>query len=67
MFLARITTGEPTTSDETSRVEWWTPEMVSQHMDAAYSVRILDALRPDGPAVRAHDGISVLTGIAALP
>jgi 8-oxo-dGTP diphosphatase len=67
IFLARITTGEPTTSDETSRVEWWTPEMVSQHMDAAYAVRILDALRPDGPAVRAHDGISVLAGIAALP
>jgi ADP-ribose pyrophosphatase YjhB (NUDIX family) len=67
MFLARITAGEPTTSDETSRVEWWTPEMVSERMDAAYAVRILDALRPDGPAVRAHDGISILTGIAALP
>jgi hypothetical protein len=34
-------------------------------MDPAYAVRILDALRPDGPAVRAHDGVSVLTGLDA--
>jgi ADP-ribose pyrophosphatase YjhB (NUDIX family) len=67
MFLARIKAGEPTTSDETSRVEWWTAEMVSEHMDDAYAVRILDALRPDGPAVRAHDGVSILTEVAALP
>jgi 8-oxo-dGTP diphosphatase len=67
IFLARITDGEPTTSDETTEVEWWTPEIVTERMDPAYAVRILDALRPDGPAVRAHDGISVLAGIAALP
>jgi 8-oxo-dGTP diphosphatase len=67
VFLARIRAGEIATSDETSRVEWWTPEMVSERMDAAYAVRILDALRPDGPAVRAHDGTSVLADLAALP
>jgi 8-oxo-dGTP diphosphatase len=67
MFLARITGGEPGTSDETSAVEWWTPEMVSERMDAAYAIRILDALQPDGPAVRAHDGVTVLTAISALP
>jgi 8-oxo-dGTP diphosphatase len=67
MFTARIADGTPTISDETSRVEWWTPEMVSSHMNAAYAVRILDALRQDGPAVRAHDGVSVLAGFASLP
>jgi 8-oxo-dGTP diphosphatase len=67
MFLARIASGSPTTTDETTRVEWWTPEIVNDRMDWAYAVRILDALRPDGPAVRAHDGVSVLTGVAALP
>lgn len=67
VFLARIRAGEPATSDETSRVEWWTPEMISERMDPAYSVRILDALRQDGPAVRAHDGTSILTDLAALP
>jgi 8-oxo-dGTP diphosphatase len=67
VFLARIRAGEIATSDETSRVEWWTPEMVSERMDAANAVRILDALRPDGQAVRAHDGTSVLADLAALP
>lgn len=67
VFLARIRDGEATTSDETSRIEWWTPAMVRERMDAAYAVRILDALGPDGPAVRAHDGVSILTNLAALP
>jgi 8-oxo-dGTP diphosphatase len=67
MFLARVASGRPTTGDETSRVEWWTAEMVNERMDAAYAVRILDALKPDGPAVRAHDGTVVLTDLAALP
>lgn len=67
MFLARITTGTPTVSDETSQVQWWTPEMVTERMDAAYAVRILDALRSDGPAVRAHDGVSILAEVTALP
>ncbi|GIJ52340.1 NUDIX hydrolase [Virgisporangium aliadipatigenens] len=67
MFTARITGGTPTVSDETSQVEWWTAEMVSSRMDAAYAVRILDALRQDGPAVRAHDGVSVLADLTSLP
>jgi hypothetical protein len=36
-------------------------------MDVAYAVRIPDALRHDGPAVRAHDGVALLTDLAALP
>ena len=67
MFLARITAGKLATSDETSRIEWWTREMVGERMDPAYAVRILDALRHDGPAVRAHDGRTILTELAALP
>jgi 8-oxo-dGTP diphosphatase len=67
MFRAQVTGGTIATSDETSRVEWWTPELVAERMDPAYAVRVLDALREDGPAVRAHDGVSLLTGIPALP
>ncbi len=67
MFLARVTGGRISTSDETSQVEWWTPEAISERMDPAFAVRVLDALRQDGPAVRAHDGVDVLAGIAALP
>jgi ADP-ribose pyrophosphatase YjhB (NUDIX family) len=67
VFYARIREGQPATSDEASRVEWWAPETVKARMDPAYAVRVLDALRQDGPAVRAHDGVSLLTGLAALP
>jgi 8-oxo-dGTP diphosphatase len=67
VFLARISSGALTTSDETSRVEWWTAEMVEDRMEPAYAIRIIDALRQDGPAVRAHDGTVVLGGLAALP
>jgi hypothetical protein len=31
-------------------------------MDEAYAVRLLDALHPGAPAVRAHDGIALLAG-----
>lgn len=67
MFLARIASGEPVATDEAAEVEWWTPEMVGERMDAAYAVRVLDALQPDGPAVRAHDGFAVLSEVANLP
>ncbi|MBO0880950.1 MAG: NUDIX hydrolase, partial [Mycobacterium sp.] len=67
IFLARVTEGTPTPTEEARSVEWWTPQMVHERMDPAYAVRILDALGPDGPAVRAHDGVTVLTDIDALP
>src|SRR3954447_23682184 len=55
MFRARVVGGTLRTSDETDRVEWWTPEDVAQGMDPAYAVRVLDALRENAdPAVRTH-------------
>jgi ADP-ribose pyrophosphatase YjhB (NUDIX family) len=67
MFRAHVVGGNISTSDETSHVEWWTPDMVLDRMDSAYAVRVLDALREDGPAVRAHDGVSLLAEMPALP
>jgi len=67
ILRAEVTGGTLSTSDETSQVDWWTPETVTERMDPAYAVRVLDALREDGPAVRAHDGVALLTGVAALP
>jgi ADP-ribose pyrophosphatase YjhB (NUDIX family) len=67
MFRARVTGGQADVSDEASNVEWWTPELIAEHMAPTYAVRMLDALRGDGPAVRAHDGVSLLSGIARLP
>lgn len=67
VFRARVIDGHTTTSDETERIEWWPPDAVRERMDPAYAVRILDAMQEDqGPAVRAHDGVDVLTDIDAL-
>jgi 8-oxo-dGTP diphosphatase len=67
VFRAKPTGGTTSTSAETRKVEWWEPSVVAERMDPAYAVRVLDALRDDGPAVRAHDGLKLLTGVAALP
>jgi hypothetical protein len=67
LFRARVVGGSATTSSETSRVEWWTLEQVTARMETAYAVRILDGLRDDASAVRAHDGVSLLTEFPQLP
>jgi 8-oxo-dGTP diphosphatase len=61
MFRARVTGGVLNTSDETVRVEWWSPDDVARGMDPAYAVRVLDALRENAdPAVRTHDGVHLI-------
>jgi hypothetical protein len=67
MFVAEVVSGKLRTTDETSQVEWWEHETIKDRMDPAFAVRLLDALRHDGPAVRAHDGVSLLPSMAALP
>lgn len=61
VFRCRITGGRAHTSDETSQLRWMTPEEIIANMDEAYAVRMLDALTVGQPAVRAHDGRSLLT------
>ena len=62
VFRARVVDGRATISDETDRIEWWPPDAVRERMDPAYAVRMLDALHDgEGPAVRAHNGVDVLT------
>ena len=61
MFRAYVVGGKIGTSDESRRVEWWTPEEVARGMDPAYAVRVLDALRENAdPAVRTHDGVHLI-------
>lgn len=60
VFRCRPIGGEPTTTDESRRVDWLTPDQVREHMDPAYAVRVLDALT-DEPASRAHDGVQLVT------
>jgi ADP-ribose pyrophosphatase YjhB (NUDIX family) len=67
VFRARVAGGQLRTTEETTRAEWWTRELITSRMDEAYAVRVLDALDEAEPAVRAHDGVSVLHGTPALP
>ncbi|OHV49313.1 NUDIX hydrolase [Pseudofrankia sp. BMG5.36] len=60
VFRCRITGGAARTSDETSAVRWMSPTEVENHMDQAYAVRLLDALRDGPPAIRSHDGRSLI-------
>jgi 8-oxo-dGTP diphosphatase len=67
VFRAHITAGSPRpATDETTRLEWLTPDQVTERCDEAYAVRVLDALRDSNPPVRAHDGVNLLHDLAAL-
>ncbi len=59
VFRCRVIAGEPDISDEVRECRWLTADQISELLDEAYAVRLLDALH-DGPAhVRAHDGIAL--------
>jgi 8-oxo-dGTP diphosphatase len=60
VFRCRIIGGEPHATNEVEEVEWLTPEEVQERMHEAYATRLLDALDSGRPAVRAHDGLSLL-------
>jgi 8-oxo-dGTP pyrophosphatase MutT (NUDIX family) len=46
-FRARPIGGTPTTSDESTAVDWWTPDQIAAQMPPTTAVRVLDALRDD--------------------
>ncbi|MBB4947666.1 ADP-ribose pyrophosphatase YjhB (NUDIX family) [Kitasatospora gansuensis] len=48
--------GSEQLSEESTAVEWLTPEEASAHMGEVFAVRITDALQDDAPHVRSHDG-----------
>ncbi|MEU4127818.1 NUDIX hydrolase [Streptomyces wuyuanensis] len=62
VFRCTPSGGTERTSDESTAVEWLTPEEVAERMPAVYAVRLLDALDGEGsPHVRSHDGCQLLT------
>jgi hypothetical protein len=55
-FPCKPSGGTERTSDESTAVDWLTPEEVAERMSEVYAIRLLDALDSDGPYVRNHDG-----------
>jgi 8-oxo-dGTP diphosphatase len=60
VFRCRVVSGQPHASPEATEIRWLSPPEVADLMSEAYAVRLLDALRADGPAIRAHDGLMIL-------
>ncbi|MFB7288338.1 NUDIX hydrolase [Actinacidiphila glaucinigra] len=56
VFRCKPSGGTERTSDESTAVDWLTPEEVAERMSEVYAVRLLDALDSAGPHVRSHDG-----------
>jgi 8-oxo-dGTP diphosphatase len=59
VFRCTIASGELSQTDEAREVAWLTAEEIKDRMDEAYAVRMLDALLPPPPAMRAHNGITL--------
>jgi 8-oxo-dGTP diphosphatase len=59
-FRCHAIAGSEHTTPEAKRVEWLTIDAARQLMPEARLVRVLDALRTDGPFVREHDGTDLL-------
>jgi 8-oxo-dGTP diphosphatase len=59
VFRCTIAGGELCHTDETREIAWLTADEIKNRMDEAYAVRLLDALLPPPPAIRAHNGITL--------
>ncbi|WP_190110323.1 NUDIX hydrolase [Streptomyces cinnamoneus] len=56
VFRCKPSGGSERTSDESTAVEWLTPDEIAERMSPVFAVRLLDALDGMGPHVRSHDG-----------
>jgi 8-oxo-dGTP diphosphatase len=59
VFRCTIASGDLCRTDETREIAWLTAEEIKDRMDEAYAVRLLDALLPAPPAIRAHNGVTL--------
>ncbi|WP_345701904.1 NUDIX hydrolase [Kitasatospora terrestris] len=63
VFRCHPESGTERVSDESTAVDWLTPEEVAERMAEVYAVRMLDALQVDvAPSIRTHDGRQWLGG-----
>jgi 8-oxo-dGTP diphosphatase len=62
VFRCKATGGTLRISDEAAAFRWADETEVAELADQAYAIRVLDAMRQERPpAVRAHDGVQLLT------
>lgn len=59
-FLCRVNGGDTHPTEEADAVAWLTVQEAISAMPEARAVRVTDAMRSDGPFVRAHDGDAVI-------
>jgi ADP-ribose pyrophosphatase YjhB (NUDIX family) len=59
VFRCSLTGGTPAQTEEARELAWLTVDEIRDRMDEAYAVRMLDALLPPPPAIRAHDGVTL--------
>ncbi|UQI48718.1 NUDIX domain-containing protein [Streptomyces sp. HU2014] len=62
VFRCKPSGGGERTSEESTAVEWLTPEEVVERMSGVFAIRLLDALDGLGPHVRSHDGRKLVSG-----
>jgi 8-oxo-dGTP diphosphatase len=60
VFRATVVEGVPHPTDETTDIRWMTPDEVREHLDEAFAVRLIEAVKGHPVAVHAHDGVSLL-------
>ena len=60
VFRAAHNGDQPKQTDEVVEARWMTAKEIEEHLDPAYAVRLLDALRKDPPVTRTHDGVRLL-------
>lgn len=60
VFRCKPSGGTERTSDESTAVDWLTPEEVSERTAEVYAIRLLDGLDGNAPHVRSHDGKHLL-------
>lgn len=47
---------------EAQEIRWLDAAEISEYMDEAYAVRLLDAIEPGPVRIRAHDGFTLVNG-----
>jgi 8-oxo-dGTP diphosphatase len=62
VFRCRALNDPVDSTAEAREIRWLEPAEISEHMDEAYAVRLLDAIEPGPVRIRAHDGITLVNG-----